>query len=1243
MKNLALVLFSLGILLSPAYAVERYLSPDGSDDNNGLTPATAWRTLDYAFSQMRSVGCHVTAPADIYLAAGTYAPSNGDDFPILARRNMGYFRLIGEGPDVTHIDGEGLGPQDNYYFIYSNQGNSFGGMEFEGIHFTGFEGVIQGHNFTHRLRLDNVVMDGFVGLHGNRGHSAIYMNHGYAQIEINNTTIEGADTWWDGGALYVPACDGNITITNSTFRNNNARDDGGAICIKGGVNVTMTNVLVENCSAERGSGGGIAIASVGGEVVMDSVTVNGNTAAYFGGGIFIGGIFLADISMNQIMLNGNTATAASGGGMWCGGPLLGIGGVSMSNFCVVGNTAGANGGGLSIGYNDIELINGTIYDNTAGSDSDPESRGGGINLYKPLLSVLNVSMNNLVFWQNEVRGVGGGFYVDNFASLWGGSLDVYGLVLLENKAFGLSGYAGKGGGAYIRNSRNTGGYDDDFIFRNVLLAKNEAETRGGALYLDEANPDLVNLTVSNNVSPSHPSFYYDDYSGSDVNIYNSIFWANGGPNGDQDSYSTSNVNIAYSDMETSSSSPVSGTGNIKQKPLFYKPAQSVYIRRLGSPVIDAAIPAGDSNYPSLYSNYSHEQNADQVEVVQFGPNPEDVVNIELNNRLDMGYFGGTTGGTCSCGGCGSGGGTGGGSGGSGGSGGGTVVDIPTLPGTDFVDETVGIAFNSLGEEVTGAEGEGEIGDDSMGGTVSSLPGTIVIRDRYTMMGTPVDPNQVIYQDQPRVAFGDDLNNTIPGDWSPDTTQQKWRISRYVNNYEWEEGSFYTGYLRYLEPEADGIDRGDPPPLRPGYGYWFVYNLASNTAPKIYLDIYKNTLPLEPYSLQLESAISETQASVNMMANPWSFPMDWQDVQFTTTENPEESDWVNLAAAADSGWVNQYAYTWSPEYGSYLPVTGRLDPWEGFFLAIYTTDPIWIRFAPNEADEELSQFSKMNELDEVLDWSLLFTARRTDRLQVDYHNYIGVGDEMSDLSDKFDAIQWAPLAKEAIFFRFRNQIAETGQPIDRLAYDFRSNTFDENGQKAWLTEIWFFSSSDNGDSYPIDVQVNWPTISAVPENVQLSMRTFNGYIYNAENTEVMVEDLRTTNSTVVTLENQYIEDGHPRYNYARFWTVATDMQEIQIDVPERDPDLPTVTKLAGIYPNPFNAQTTVKFDIADATNVKMAVFNVLGQQVAELTNRRYEPGYHELSWNAGRNASGVYFVRFQTSGRGVEMKKIMLIR
>ena len=80
-----------------------------------------------------------------------------------------------------------------------------------------------------------------------------------------------------------------------------------------------------------------------------------------------------------------------------------------------------------------------------------------------------------------------------------------------------------------------------------------------------------------------------------------------------------------------------------------------------------------------------------------------------------------------------------------------------------------------------------------------------------------------------------------------------------------------------------------------------------------------------------------------------------------------------------------------------------------------------------------------------------------------------------------------------------------------------------------------------------------------------------------------------------------------------------------------------------YPNPFNPVTKISFDISESSaNVKLAVFNSLGQQVSLPVNEALTAGSYEIDFDGSMLPSGVYYYRLE-SGSFVDMKKLVLIK
>ncbi|MHB2154051.1 T9SS type A sorting domain-containing protein [Calditrichota bacterium GD2] len=90
-------------------------------------------------------------------------------------------------------------------------------------------------------------------------------------------------------------------------------------------------------------------------------------------------------------------------------------------------------------------------------------------------------------------------------------------------------------------------------------------------------------------------------------------------------------------------------------------------------------------------------------------------------------------------------------------------------------------------------------------------------------------------------------------------------------------------------------------------------------------------------------------------------------------------------------------------------------------------------------------------------------------------------------------------------------------------------------------------------------------------------------------------------------------------------------------------VPQAFALQQNYPNPFNPTTTIKYALPKAANVKLEVFNVLGQRVATLVDARQPAGYHQVVFNGAGLPSGVYYYRLSTDAGFSQAKKMILFK
>lgn len=94
--------------------------------------------------------------------------------------------------------------------------------------------------------------------------------------------------------------------------------------------------------------------------------------------------------------------------------------------------------------------------------------------------------------------------------------------------------------------------------------------------------------------------------------------------------------------------------------------------------------------------------------------------------------------------------------------------------------------------------------------------------------------------------------------------------------------------------------------------------------------------------------------------------------------------------------------------------------------------------------------------------------------------------------------------------------------------------------------------------------------------------------------------------------------------------------------EEDSDRPSSTRLGRGYPNPFNPETTVPFELGEPGAVRLSVYDLTGRRVRVLADGPFPAGRHEVRFNAEGLASGVYLVRMETVG-GSHSTKLLLVK
>lgn len=220
------------------------------------------------------------------------------------------------------------------------------------------------------------------------------------------------------------------------------------------------------------------------------------------------------------------------------------------------------------------------------------------------------------------------------------------------------------------------------------------------------------------------------------------------------------------------------------------------------------------------------------------------------------------------------------------------------------------------------------------------------------------------------------------------------------------------------------------------------------------------------------------------------------------------------------------------------------------------------------------------------------------------------------------------------------------------------------------QFWFADNAQAGDVYMIDdvsmaavgtvaglvsPSIAYPTNGAanVPLNPLLRWAAVTGadlYQVQVSSNETFTEVVFDTIVTypwvraygLLTSSSHYLRVRSLQVNgygaYGSTVAFSTGVNKTDVDAET----MPHQLALHQNYPNPFNPTTRIRFELPASGDVHLAVYSVLGEEVACLVDGRQGAGVHEVSMDASRLASGVYLYQLRTAG-GVETRRMVLVR
>jgi len=133
---------------------------------------------------------------------------------------------------------------------------------------------------------------------------------------------------------------------------------------------------------------------------------------------------------------------------------------------------------------------------------------------------------------------------------------------------------------------------------------------------------------------------------------------------------------------------------------------------------------------------------------------------------------------------------------------------------------------------------------------------------------------------------------------------------------------------------------------------------------------------------------------------------------------------------------------------------------------------------------------------------------------------------------------------------------------------------------------------------------------------------------------------------VKAEDIEISDGIIDIHFSN-WTGQTVLRGLAIEQKSTnlilsDQNIPSDFKLFQNFPNPFNSSTLIKYSLPNSSQMELNIFDINGQKIGNLINKRQSSGNYQIRWDGANRASGLYFFQLK-SDNSTQSKKMLLIR
>ena len=308
---------------------------------------------------------------------------------------------------------------------------------------------------------------------------------------------------------------------------------------------------------------------------------------------------------------------------------------------------------------------------------------------------------------------------------------------------------------------------------------------------------------------------------------------------------------------------------------------------------------------------------------------------------------------------------------------------------------------------------------------------------------------------------------------------------------------------------------------------------------------------------------------------------------------------------------------------------RIEPWNSYLVSTDVSADQMEENDQSKIDPELNSLSRLINISLKSDAETDSETVLYDQSMIGFWEPVSLNRAASDFNlPKF----WTPISEES---------GQTRQPLIYLK--------SANGG-APASYLNFPHSPEENIRIPVGLKFpasidratfSWDFIETLPDQWEIefvdtefgksiNMRHEQNYSFT-ERSDIVSEGIRDPEHSFHLIKPD---------EYSRFYINISPSGDLGAG--EEETETPDSIELKQNYPNPFNPMTTIGFYLPVDTDVRIGVYNVVGQQVGMLVDDRLNAGNHTVTWNALDMPSGVYIVQLEAMNT-VQTRKITLVK